>query len=151
MIAAALVLGAALGGTAKLAHGAPTAGARAASPVYVAPEAAPSAADRLDWQARDWAMACMSCHNASAPISAGKAVLPVLEGRPAAELMATLQAMRDARRGATLMPQLLKGYRDDELQRIAAYFAAQPAPSGVGKSSAKANPANPTNPARTAR
>ena len=152
MIAAALVLGAALGtalgGTAKLAHGAPTAGVRAASPVYVAPEAATSAADRPDWQARDWAMACMSCHNASAPISAGKRVLPALEGRPAAELMATLQAMRDARRGATLMPQLLKGYRDDELQRMAAYFAAQPAPSAADKSSAKASPANP---ARTVR
>lgn len=156
MIAAALVLGAALGtalgGTAKLAHGAPTAGVRAASPVYVAPEAATSAADRPDWQARDWAMACMSCHNASAPISAGKRVLPALEGRPAAELMATLQAMRDARRdarrGATLMPQLLKGYRDDELQRIAAYFAAQPAPSAADRSSAKASPANP---ARTVR
>jgi cytochrome c553 len=98
---------------------------RSASPVYVAP--AESA--RPDWQARDWALACMSCHNASAPVSAGKATLPTLEGRPAAELVATLQAMRDGRRPATLMPQILKGYRDDELQRIAAYFAAQPAPA----------------------
>ncbi|SUA91268.1 Flavocytochrome c cytochrome subunit [Pandoraea pulmonicola] len=101
---------------------------RAASPVYVAP-AVPAAPIRPDWQARDWALACMSCHSASAPVSAGKATLPTLEGRPAAELVATLQAMRDGRRPATLMPQLLKGYRDDELQRIAAYFAAQPAPA----------------------
>lgn len=98
---------------------------RAASPVYVAP----AESTQPDWQARDWALACMSCHNASAPVSAGKATLPTLEGRPAAELVATLQAMRDGRRSATLMPQLLKGYRDDELLRIAAYFAAQPAPA----------------------
>lgn len=79
-------------------------------------------------------MACTSCHNASAPVSAGKAALPTLEGRPAAELMTMLQAMRDARRPATLMPQLLKGYRDDELQRIAAYFAAQPAADAASAS-----------------
>ncbi|VVE40027.1 Cytochrome subunit of sulfide dehydrogenase [Pandoraea capi] len=79
-----------------------------------------------DWQARDWAMACMSCHNAAAPVHAGKATLRALEGRSATAMMASLQAMRDGRQSATLMPQLLKGYRDDELQRIAAYFATQP-------------------------
>ncbi|WP_157122832.1 c-type cytochrome [Pandoraea oxalativorans] len=88
-----------------------------------------------DWQARDWAMACMTCHNASAPVSAGKATLSVLEGRPAAALMDSLRSMRDGKRLATLMPQLLKGYREDELQRIAAYFAAQPKPSPSSPSS----------------
>lgn len=97
-----------------------------------APASAPSVATnpQPDWQARDWAMACMSCHNAAAPATAGKTALSKLEGRPAAELVAALQALRNAKgdgaRPATLMPQLLKGYRDDELQRIAAYFAAQP-------------------------
>ncbi|WP_087721950.1 c-type cytochrome [Pandoraea sp. PE-S2T-3] len=92
--------------------------------------AAPSTQPQPDWQARDWAMACMSCHSAAAPVSAGKTALSKLGGRPAAELVAALQALRNAKgdgaRPATLMPQLLKGYRDDELQRIAAYFAAQP-------------------------
>ncbi|VVE06943.1 signal peptide protein [Pandoraea horticolens] len=114
------------------AFAAPASGVRAASPVYVAPTS--SQASPPDWQARDWAMACMSCHNVSAPVSAGKAALPTLEGRPVAELMTVLQAMRDARRPATLMPQLLKGYRDDELQRIAAYFAAQPAADAASAS-----------------
>ncbi|VVE54280.1 Cytochrome subunit of sulfide dehydrogenase [Pandoraea iniqua] len=97
-----------------------------------APASAPSVAanPQPDWQARDWAMACMSCHNAAAPATAGKTALSKLEGRPATELVAALQALRNAKgdgaRPATLMPQLLKGYRDDELQRIAAYFAAQP-------------------------
>jgi cytochrome c553 len=76
----------------------------------------------------------MSCHNASAPLSAGKPTLPTLEGRPVAELMTVLQAMRDGSRPATLMPQLLKGYRDEELQRIAAYFAAQPAVNAASAS-----------------
>lgn len=101
----------------------------------VATSAASAApASSPDWQARDWAMACMSCHNASAPVTAGKPALPTLEGRPVAELMTVLQAMRDGRRSATLMPQLLKGYRDDELQRIAAYFAAQPATQAASAS-----------------
>lgn len=51
--------------------------------------------------------------------------------------MASLQAMRDGRRPATLMPQLLKGYRDDELQRIAAYFAAQPVATSATQRIAK--------------
>ncbi|VVE02401.1 Cytochrome subunit of sulfide dehydrogenase [Pandoraea anhela] len=98
---------------------------RAASPAYL-PTAASTVA-QPDWQARDWAMACMSCHNAAAPVHVGKTSLPALEGRSATAIMTSLQAMRDGRQPATLMPQLLKGYRDDELQRIAAYFAAQPA------------------------
>ncbi|VVE49921.1 Cytochrome subunit of sulfide dehydrogenase [Pandoraea aquatica] len=134
-IAAAFVLTASLGfavsGVASAAEALPASGVRAASPVYVAPSQSSRA--EPDWQARDWAMACMSCHNASAPVSAGKATLSVLDGRPAAELMAALQAMRDGKRPATLMPQLLKGYREDELQRIAAYFAAQPKPSASSR------------------
>ncbi|ALS59562.1 c-type cytochrome [Pandoraea norimbergensis] len=109
---------------------------KAASPAFVTSPATPNS--QPDWQARDWAMACMSCHNAAAPVSAGKASLSKLEGRPAAELVATLQALRnakgDAARPATLMPQLLKGYRDEELQRIAAYFAAQPIPQPLPQS-----------------
>ncbi len=101
-----------------------------------AASAAPtSPASPPDWQARDWAMACMSCHNVSAPMSPGKPTLPTLEGRPVAGLMTVLQAMRDGQRPATLMPQLLKGYRDDELQRIAAYFAAQPAAKAASAAS----------------
>ncbi|ANI21798.2 hypothetical protein AB870_26110 [Pandoraea faecigallinarum] len=103
-------------------------GAHAASPAYVPSPAGDASRSSLpDWQARDWAMACMSCHNAAAPVTAGKTALPALEGRPAAALMASLRAMRDGQPPATLMPQLLKGYRDGELQRIADYFAAQPA------------------------
>ncbi|APD11438.1 hypothetical protein UC34_25475 [Pandoraea vervacti] len=124
-------------------------GVHAASPVYLArppAESSPSpgsdarprhppglpSGGQTDWQARDWAMACMTCHNAAAPVTAGKQTLSVLEGRAAAPLMASLAAMRDGRQPATLMPQLLKGYREDELQRIAAYFASQP---GAGASS----------------
>ncbi|WP_150564766.1 c-type cytochrome [Pandoraea cepalis] len=132
-IAAALVLTIGTGVVATAtAWAAPVSGVRAASPVYVEP-AAPQA-PQPDWQARDWAMACMTCHNASAPVSTGKATLPALDGRPATELMSTLQAMRDGQRTATLMPQLLKGYRDDELRRIAAYFASQPAGKGASAS-----------------
>ncbi|WP_287497145.1 hypothetical protein [Pandoraea sp. CB10b_02] len=131
---AALVLGAAMlvasAGHAAFAEGAPAA-APSPAPSPAQPVAQPSTAraPSPDWQARDWALACMSCHHASAPVSAGNATLPTLptlEGRPAAELVAALQAMRDGRQPATLMPQLLRGYRDDELRRIAEYFAAQP-------------------------
>ncbi|ODP31219.1 hypothetical protein A9762_07295 [Pandoraea sp. ISTKB] len=126
-------------------------GAGGASPV-----AAPASASvyqtaatpaQPDWQARDWAMACMSCHNAAAPVHAGKATLRTLEGRSATAMMASLQAMRDGRQPATLMPQLLKGYRDDELQRIAAYFAAQPVAAQPVATRPAAKPAVATRPA----
>ncbi|MGR9578191.1 c-type cytochrome [Pandoraea sputorum] len=136
-MAAAFVLTASLGfavsDVASASEVSPASGVHAASSAYLAPSAPPSSRTEPDWQARDWAMACMSCHNASAPVSAGKATLSVLDGRPAAALMDALRSMRDAKRSATLMPQLLKGYREDELQRIAAYFAAQPKPSASSR------------------
>ena len=52
--------------------------------------------------------------------------MPVLAGRSADELLQILRAFRaDQRQPATVMHQHAKGYTDDELRRLARYFAAQ--------------------------
>jgi cytochrome c553 len=83
--------------------------------------AQPAVADR---QARVWAAACAACHGTD---GRAQGSMPVLAGRNADELLQVLQAFRaDQRQPATVMHQHAKGYTDDELRRIAAFFAAQP-------------------------
>lgn len=87
--------------------------------------AAGAAAQGVDRQARAWAATCAPCHGTD-----GHALgaMPALAGRDADELLAALRAFRDGRRpGATVMHQNARGFDDDELRRIAAYFAGRPA------------------------
>lgn len=76
------------------------------------------AADDL---ARDLAASCAACHGTD-----GRATgrMPVLAGRDRAELLEQLRAFRDGTRESTVMHQHAKGYTDDELARLAAYFAS---------------------------
>ena len=73
-----------------------------------------------DFQAAVWAASCMACHGTD-----GRAEGTGLNiaGRSEQELFGFLQAFRDGRRSATIMHQHAKGYSDDELRRIARYFA----------------------------
>lgn len=76
-----------------------------------------------DRAARAWAASCAACHGTD-----GRAAgdVPVLAGRKATELLQALQEFKAGQRGgATVMHQHAKGYSDDELRRIAEYFAAQ--------------------------
>ena len=67
------------------------------------------------------AQACLGCHGpASAPI-------PPLAGRPAAELLAALDAYRDGTRPGTIMLRIGRGYTPAEMAAAAAPFAAMPA------------------------
>lgn len=85
---------------------------------------APSAeAERL--HLRSLASTCAACHG-----TGGRAVVPDLvpglAGRPREVLLEKMRALRDDKVGATIMPQLLKGYSEAQLEQLAAYFAAQP-------------------------
>ncbi len=81
-------------------------------------------------QDRAWAAACATCHGASGSPPAGGA--PALNGRDAELTYAQLLAYKDGRMPqATVMPQLAKGYSDDELRRIATYFASHPASNSM--------------------
>ena len=73
---------------------------------------------------RALAATCANCHGTN-----GRAIenseVPGLVGMPAAYLVAQMQAFRKGERPATVMHQLAKGYTDEQIQQIAAYFAAQ--------------------------
>jgi sulfide dehydrogenase cytochrome subunit len=65
--------------------------------------------------------ACSGCH----PGSGGDPALPQLAGRSANDIMAALGAFRSGKRPATVMDRIAKGFTDDEIAAIAAWYAAQ--------------------------
>ena len=68
------------------------------------------------------AAACSGCH----AVGTGAASLvPRLYGRSTEEMMTAMTGFRDGSRPATVMNRIAKGFSDDELRAIAAWFAAQ--------------------------
>ncbi len=67
------------------------------------------------------AAACSGCHR---PPDRGGAV-PVLQGRPAAEIVAAMRAYRAGEGSPTVMDRIAKGFSDGEIQAIADWLAAQ--------------------------
>jgi cytochrome c553 len=68
------------------------------------------------------ATACSGCHPASQ--SAGTAFTR-LNGRNPAEILAAMQEFRAGKRPATVMDRIAKGFSDEEVKAIAAWYAAQ--------------------------
>jgi cytochrome c553 len=68
------------------------------------------------------AAACSGCHPASARVSS-----PVvrLTGLDRAAIVRAMQDFRSGARPATVMDRIAKGFTDDEIQAIAAWYAAQ--------------------------
>jgi len=73
-------------------------------------------------QGRSLAATCANCHGTD-----GHAMgeMKPLAGLPAATILVAMNEFKDGRRPATLMHQLAKGYSDEQIGLIAAYFAAQ--------------------------
>lgn len=71
------------------------------------------------------ASSCSGCHAAHA--SAGTSV-PAIQGRPAAEIVAALDAFRTGARPATMMNRIATGFSQDESRAIATWISAQPVP-----------------------
>jgi sulfide dehydrogenase cytochrome subunit len=67
---------------------------------------------------------CANCHGTNGR-STGR--MPRLAGMPAATLAQHMRDFRDGKRPATLMHQLAKGYSDEQIDLLAAYFASQSA------------------------
>jgi cytochrome subunit of sulfide dehydrogenase len=65
--------------------------------------------------------ACSGCHLASG----GDPRLPRLSGRTANEIVAVMKAFRNGTRPATVMDRIAKGFSDDEIAVIAAWYATQ--------------------------
>jgi len=73
--------------------------------------------------ARSLAAACAICHGTEGR-SVTKDVIP-LAGLPKDHIATQMRAFRDGKRPATVMHQIAKGYTDEQLEQLAAYFAAQ--------------------------
>lgn len=75
-------------------------------------------------QVRSWAAACASCHGTEGRALPGSPV-PGLAGRPAADLTARMKAFKSSgAQNVTIMHQIAKGYTDEQIAHLSAYFAA---------------------------
>lgn len=75
-----------------------------------------------DPQVRVWAASCAACHGTDGHSRGG---IPGIAGESADRLFRLLKDYKEGTRVATVMNQHAKGYTDDELQRLAQYFASQ--------------------------
>jgi cytochrome c553 len=73
-------------------------------------------------QVRVWAAACANCHGTEGRALEG---MESLAGKNKDDMLKTLLDFKSGRKPATIMHQLSKGYTDEQLAEIAAYFAAQ--------------------------
>ena len=73
---------------------------------------------------RNLAATCTGCHGSNGHAHGG---MRPLAGISAERLVALLAAFRSGAPDGTVMQQLAKGYSDEPLRLIAAWFAAQPA------------------------
>ena len=66
------------------------------------------------------ALSCAACHGTDGK-SPGS--IPAIAGKPATFLETTLADFKSGKRPGTVMNRLAKGYSDDEIKALAAYFA----------------------------
>ena len=74
--------------------------------------------------ARNLAATCANCHGTN-----GQALgdMKTLAGVPADTIISMMAGFKSGAQPATIMHQIAKGYTDDQIKLVAAYFAAQPA------------------------
>ena len=68
------------------------------------------------------AAACSGCHPARAGVDT---TVPRLIGRDAGQIVAAMADFRAGKRPTTIMDRIAKGFTEDEVKAIAAWFAAQ--------------------------
>jgi len=74
--------------------------------------------------ARNLAAACANCHGTNGMSVQG---MPNLAGQQRTYLVQQMQDFKTGKRPATIMHQLAKGYTDEQIEALAAYFSAQKA------------------------
>lgn len=80
-----------------------------------------AAAGPLDSSAQ-MAASCSGCHPLGRSVDTP---VPRLLGRNPADLVVMMQAFRTGKLAGTVMDRIAKGYSDDEIAAIAAWFGAQ--------------------------
>ena len=68
------------------------------------------------------AAACSGCHPARSGVDTA---VPRLIGRDPAQIVAAMADFRAGKRPATIMDRVAKGFADDEIKAIAAWYGAQ--------------------------
>jgi cytochrome c553 len=86
--------------------------------------AASSAEAQSATQGRNLAATCANCHGTNGQARGDS---KPLAGVSAEKIMAAIADYKSGAQPATIMHQIAKGYTDDQIKLIAAYFAAQPA------------------------
>ena len=87
--------------------------------VCAGPAAAQSADPNLP---RNAAASCTSCHGTNGVSQGG---MPSLAGQSKADLVRKMQDYKAGRTPGTIMPQLAKGYTDEQIELMAGWFAVQ--------------------------
>jgi sulfide dehydrogenase cytochrome subunit len=90
----------------------------------LAASTAAAADDTARLRTRALAATCAQCHGTDGHAVAGEAMVR-LAGLPQDYLLGQLMAFRSGQRPATIMHQITKGYSQEQLETLAAYFAAQ--------------------------
>jgi cytochrome c553 len=86
--------------------------------------AAPWAAAQDAHLARNLAATCANCHGTNGH---AKGDMKPLAGLSAEKIIAAVADYRSGNQPATIMHQISKGYTEEQIRLVAAYFAAQPA------------------------
>lgn len=73
-------------------------------------------------QVRTWASACAACHGPKGKSEGG---MPSLAGKGAGDLAKDMKAFRSGQRPGTVMPRLMRGYTEAEIDAIAAFWAKE--------------------------
>lgn len=76
--------------------------------------------------ARNVAASCSACHGTN---GASVGQVSSLAGTQRADTILKMQEFKNGKRQGTIMPQLAKGYTDEQIDLAATWFAAQPAPA----------------------
>jgi hypothetical protein len=82
-------------------------------------------------QVKQWAASCAACHGTDGYSEGGGLVS--LAGQDKNELIKKMNDYKTGKREATIMHQLSKGYTDEQIEIISAYFAALPAVKPAAK------------------
>ena len=68
------------------------------------------------------AASCSGCHASSTRV---ETPVPPLNGRPAADIASQMIAFKAGQRPGTIMDRIAKGFSDDEIRAIAAWYESQ--------------------------
>lgn len=90
----------------------------------VAAGPATAADDAARLRTRSLAATCAQCHGTEGRAVQGEALVR-LAGLPQDYILTQLMAFRNGQRAATIMHQITKGYSQEQLETLAAFFAKQ--------------------------